>query len=388
MFMIALSAVAALVSCGSGNMGPECQDDGLVMVKAPSTCPFNMYQTATRAYVPDSFDALFIQSEKSIGGIHSMSKGSTLWLLIEEPSADYPYDESDFDVPSAVVEPDSWEVSETYSYKPYVVGDNGAMYPCETEDSTSTVDGSTEVYRKVMRDADGKIRSSGAALMLPAGLYRFHAVSPASPLLVNVDGEDQLPSVHLKNGEYVQATDIRWKESYPKGVLIRGGMEASGVQSVSLPALVNQTARIRVNIRCGRHVQMLGLQESGIEVSGIQEDDDSHFRWTMADTVRTRVGSKYGGLVVRESERKKDTDGNDMITAWASILPTDARTNAIYLLLHLMVNNVPTQYMIGLTNQLYVAANEYVYNFRVNMDGDVSVGAWDNISVVYEGLEL
>ena len=383
-----LLLVYACSGRGIDIQGPENQ---LVMIKAPAGCAFNIpgLSSLTKAGGGSGgFDELFIKSDRNLGALKNMAKGSTMWLLIEVPD-DYQYKE-EYSDPSEVVEPVKWVESE-YSYKPYVVGDNGAMYPCETKDSTAyDSEGKKSVYRVVSRDSEGKILSSGSALMLTPGLYRFHAVSPASALLTEYDNVPQNPTVHVDNGKYVQATDVRWKQSYPKGILIQGGTQTSGVQSIRLAALVNQTARIKVNIRCGdNHVRRLALQKSGIEISGIQQNIYGHFQWTMdGDTIKTRIGNKYEGLKFHEFEEKKDTDGRDMITAYASILPTDARTNTIYVLLHLIVNNVPTQYMVGLTNQLYEAANEYEFNFRVRMDGNVTVGTWDNNTIIYPDVEL
>lgn len=391
-YTLAFAAFALLPSCGSGEIVPDRPDDGLVLIKAPSSggYGFSGMGAPTKADGgSDGFDNLFVTANESIGAIRDMRKGSTLWLFIETPSSDYEY-KSYYASPGEVVEPSSWQESE-YSYKPYVVGENGAMYPCETVDSTGTKDGKEAIYRTVKRDAlTGEILSSGSALMLPPGLYKFHAVSPASSLLISLDGVAQSPMVHMKNGEYVLATDVRWKETYPKGVLIQGGTDVSGVHSISLAALANQTARIKVNIRCGDdNVRKLALQKGGVEISGIQEDEHADFKWTMdGEPIKTVIGNKYEGTMLRDIEHKTDDDGRDMITGYASILPTDARTNTIYMLFHLVVNNVPTQYMVGLTNQLYEAAHEYVFNFKVKMDGNITVGTWDNNSLIYDDVEL
>lgn len=389
---LALAASLLLASCSDRRYDPDRPSDGLVLIKAPSSCGYGFQgmDALTKAGGgSDGFDNLFIHTQNSIGSIHEMKKGSTLWLLIETPAPGYSY-KSYYSSSAEVAEPQKWQESE-FSYKPYVVGENGAMYPCETWDSTGTKDGKPAIFRALKRDAlTGSVLSSGSALMLPPGLYKFHAVSPASSLLISLGGEPQSPTVHMKNGEYVLATDVRWKETYPKGVLIQGGTDISGVHSVSLAALVNQTARIKVNIRCGdEHVRKLALQKGGIEISGIQEDEHADFKWTMdGDPIKTRIGNKYEGTMLRDIEHKLDGDGRDMITGYASILPTDARANTIYMLFHLVVNNVPTQYMVGLTNQLYEAAHEYVFNFKVRMDGNITVGTWDNNSLIYDDVEL
>lgn len=389
---LAFCAMVLLFSCGPERIVPDRQD-AMVMIKAPASYNFALGQTksfVTKAEgESDGFDNLFIRSDRSLDRMRNMSKGSTLWLFIEVPEDGYQYRET-YNSPQEVVEPARW-VESSYSYKPYIVGENGAMYPCETEEYTVIENGVECVYRKVRTDAlTGEPLSSGSALLLPSGLYKFHAVSPATPLLVKEGSQVHAPTVHVKNGDYVLATDVRWKQTYPKGVLIRGGTDVSGVQHISLAALVNQTARIKVNIRCGDdHVRMLAVQKNGIEINGIQENIHGKFAWTMdADTIKTRIGNKYEGLMFHEYEAGKDTDGRDMITAYASILPTDARTSTVYLLFHLIVNNVPTQYMVGLTNQLYKAANQYEFNFKVRMDGNVTVGTWDNGRLIYDDIEL
>ena len=395
--ILLVAVVSALgLSCSEKSLTPVRPTEGLVLIKAPSSGGFamsGMTKATKSGGSSDGFDNLFVHSTKNMGsGVNAMKKGTTMWLLVEVPDDEWIRDNGsrEYADASEIPEPDRWEESE-YSFKPYIVGENGAMYPCETVDSIGTKDEKRAIFRTLKRDANGDVLRSGSALMLPPGLYKFHAVSPASPLLLKL-GEHEEPqeiSVHVANGEYVQATDVRWRETYPKGVWIPGGTSASAVHSISLPALANQTARIKVNVRCGDdHVRMLGLQKSGIEITGIQEDHHSDFRWTMGDTIKTKIGDKYGGVRFKEYESGKDAEKRDMITAYASILPTDARTNNVYVMFHLIVNNVPTQYMVGLTNQLYEAAHQYEFNFKVRMDENITIGTWDNSTLVYDDLEL
>lgn len=386
--LAAVVSVLLFSSCGS-DLSPEHSDGQMVMIKAPVSCEFQTFGSTSRTKSgtgSDGFDELFINTSSSIGLGRNMEKGSTLWLLVEVPGDGYTLSE-DIQTPSDVQKPESWQESE-YSYKPYVVGDNGAMFPCEVEDSVGVKDGKPASFLKLKRDSNGNPIRSGSALMLPAGLYRFHAVSPATAILKELDGTPQTLSVHLSNGKYTLATDTRWRESYPKGILIRGGTQTSGVQSISLPSLVNQTARIKVNIRCGENVHILSVQKSGIEISGIQEDSHADFKWTMdGEPIGTIIGNKYESTMLFDYEYGSDDNG-DVITGYASILPTDARTNTIYILFHLMVNNVPTQYMVGLSHQLYEAAHQYEFNFKVKIDGNITVGTWDNDSSVYDNVEL
>lgn len=388
-------ALICLWACTKADGGMTPSGGGMSLVTAPSYSYYGLPRgngQATKASDAEGsgFDNLFIHQDKSVGNVRNLKPGSTLWLLIEVPSDDYVLP-ADIRQPSDITEPGSWKDSE-YSYKPYIVGENGSMYPCETLDSTVTENGKTMVYRVLKRDElSGGILSSGSPLMLPSGLYRFHSVSPAKAMLISADGKPQVPTVHIYNGDYVLATDVRWKETYPKGVYIQGGTSASGTQRISLAALVNQTARLKINIHCGdENVKMISLLDSGIEISGIQEDGDADFKWTQdGEPIKTKIGSKYEAILLGEYEEgKKDMYGKDMITGYASILPTDARTNSIYITFHLMVNNVPSQYMVGLTNQLYEAAHQYEFNFRLTMDGNITVGTWDNASQIINDLEL
>lgn len=274
-----------------------------------------------------------------------MKPGSTLWLIIEKK------------------ENGVWEEDEEHSMKSYVVSAGNTLFPCDVDD-----------------DGNALLDSYGAALMLPEGTYRFHAVSPARRL--RPDG-----AMPIRNGDYVVATDTRWEQTSPKDVEIVIESDSPEMQTVELNPLINQTARIKVNVKMGRNVKTLSVLPEGIEISGIQEDhvDGVDFIWHKDGYyIPALVGNKYEGTLLADYDCREISDASGSITGYASILPTDARTNSIFFLFNLMVNEVPTQYLISLNDQYYAASFQYEYNFTVNVDGGITLATWDNITIVQD----
>lgn len=291
----------------------------------------------------------------------NLPKGATLWLLIEEPDQDgYVYNESN------PVPPTAWKESEEYPLKPYVVGDNGNIHPCATETEGTGEDEIT----KIKLDGQGVI-SQSAPLMLPYDrLFRFHIVSPAVPLK-----KDR--SVQISNGQYVMATDCRWNETYPRAEKISS---TTGLHQLQLASIINQTARLCITVIPGDNVSKLQVQDSGIEVSGIQEESQD-FKWTKDSYIKEMVGNKRNSILM---EKDYVTNADGSITNYVSLLPTDASTNTIFVLFHLMVNDVPTQYMASLPSRVYKASTQYNYRFKVNVKDNVTVGQWDYVTMVEE----
>lgn len=287
----------------------------------------------------------------------AMPEGSTMYLMVEELDG--------FRDP--VTRKDTlWRLSQTYPMKPYVVGGGSSLYPCRVDD-------------------DGNcLEIVGSPLMLQNGTYRFHAVHPARKL-VQKDADDFV--MLIRNGEYVIGSDVRWKETYPTGVTVEIGTD-SHTQEVYLHPLIHQTSLFKINIRMGENVSKLELLPDGVEISGIQSDEGSgiDYHWSINGAqLPMRVGDKYKGIRIMDWYEWTDAEGNEYLTGSVPILPTDASTNSIYVMLNLEVNDTPTQYMTTLRQQYYESAYCYEYWFRVDVRDGITVATWDNISIVRDG---
>lgn len=284
-----------------------------------------------------------------------MPEGSTLYLMIEE------WDEDQ----------EKWKISEKYPMKPYVVGGASSLYPCEVYDDGTVVPG-----------------SSGSPLMLTNGHYRFHAVSPARKLEdVTVGGETYHNVMKIKNGDYVIASDTRWYDTYPTDVEVSIDQSSGMMQEVALNPLIHQTAQMKFYIRKGKNVSGLDVLPDGVSISGIQDDtkDGISFHWSTDESVLPmKVGDKYHGVTIKDWEEITE-DGEDYLVGETAILPTDASTNAVFIVFNLKVNDVPTQYMVSLNQQYYKSSYSYEYKFRVDVEDGITVAVWDNISHVIGG---
>lgn len=282
-----------------------------------------------------------------------LPEGTTLWLLIEEPVDP---DRHGFD--------DEWKISPNYAMRKYVVlGKDAALVPCET-------------------DEDGRLvgdPSNNRPLMLRDGWYKFHAVSPAKEL--HDDLENDLSDIALiHNGEYVLATDTRWEETAPLVVEVNTRSDMGSFQMVKLNPLINQTAEMELRLYMGDNVTDVDILPEGVEVAGVQEDRGTGvpFHWSTDNSyLPIRVGNKYNWLKVTTWEWE-----DDCLVGRLSILPTDATTNAIFIVFNISVNGVPTQYMATLKTQYFESAYRYTYSFQVNVSDGIVVAAWDNISNV------
>ena len=275
--------------------------------------------------------------------------GTTLYLMIEVWDAE---------------QEEFVQDKERYPLKSYVVGGGNSLYPCRV-------------------DYDGTcLEQTGSPLMLGVGKYRFHAVSPARKIrdveINHVVYPDVMP---IRNGDYVIASDPNWEETEPTiaNVIITTG---NAVQPVTLNPLINQTAEMVFNIKKGKNVTKLEILPEGVDLTGIQNDDSGvAFHWSIGGSeLPMKVGDKYHGVKVTDW-----SETGDGLQGKISILPTDATTNAIFILFNIAVNDVPTQYMASLNQQYYKSSHRYTYDFMVNVEDGIHVATWDNIAIKQEG---
>lgn len=276
--------------------------------------------------------------------------GTTLYLLIEVPD---PENEN------------NWvQDHQLYPLKSYVVGGGNSLYPC-------------------IVDKEGRcVEQSGSPLMLSEGRYRFHAVSPARSIRDTViNGREYKNVMPIHNGEYVIATDSRWEETAPTEAEVHI-TTGNAVMPITLNPLINHTAELVFNIKKGSNITRLEVLSAGVEISGIQNDKSGiPFLWTLDGAeLQMMVGDKYHGIKIpRWEETAEGLRGS------VSILPTDAFVNAIYITFNIAVNGIPTQYMATLNHQYYMSAHRYTYNYKVDVEGGITVAPWANITIIQEG---
>lgn len=274
-----------------------------------------------------------------------LPEGTTLYLLIEKRN-----------------EQGVYEIQDESKTAYVITGDGATLYPCTVDD-------------------DGNLMETGQSpLLLREGNYRFHVVSPARKL-----ESDYSMKVH--NGQYILASDDRYDQTAPKVVEVKINPKTHDIQYVNLNPLINQTAQIRINLKMGENVSDITVLPDGVEISGLHDDSEGvNLKWTMNNNGFEPVaGNRKAGVRINDWEEHYYTeDGKQrkMLTGKAAILPTDATTSTIFVMFNISVNGVPTQYMSMLHNQLYKAAHSYEYNYSINIEHGITVGNWDNITIV------
>lgn len=269
-----------------------------------------------------------------------LDDGSTLWLAVYERSAEGDYSNT----PTAL--------------QSYVVrrSENGysTLYTCEV-------------------NPDGSVKSeSDEPLYLDVGkTYKFRAVSPAREL---IDGE----KLHVNNGDYLLSTDDRYTQTEAKEITI-GGSDGgtSGITYVYLNPLLHQTAQMRFTIETGENVHHLTVLPAGIEISGIQDDvvNNNQYNWMISEPLKMYLGSKHSRITIKDFTTK-----DDCITGQTSVLPTDAVSSSIVVLLNLSVNGINSQYTLMLNGMTLEPAYSYNFNIKVKVENGVTVAVWQNQS--------
>lgn len=318
----------SLASCTNDEEGGSMEDE-LVEVSPvmPGYYPFLQPDKSVRSATPT--DMMLAGKSPLL-----LEDGSTLRLLVYNKNSSNTY-----------------ELLSDYS-KAYVirtVGGSSLLYPCEV-------------------DADGNPVSYDAApLYMPAGTYYFRILSPAKPL--NDKG-----FVNINNGEYLLATDDRYEQTQMKAHEIIKTLDAT-VQTLMLQPIINQTARIMFNIKTGEGVHSLEMLSEGIEISGIQPwDDNASFDWPNGGVIPVKIGDKSASVRIKEAVHNADNS----LTAHTGVMPTDARSHSIAVLLNLRVNGNPTQYQMLLNDMLLEAGHSYNYVITVTINDGVTVLTWQN----------
>lgn len=257
--------------------------------------------------------------------------------------------------------------TEPQQVKSFVVKGN-TLYPCKV-------------------DADGHVTDENdVPLYLESGTYTFRAVGPARKLTEN-------KHLYIENGQYVIANDERSR--FNNGPLVKGtaGVEAklynndnnkNPVVEVQLNPLINQTAKLKFTIKAGDNVYKLGVQTTGVEIDGLQDnysklsDNDNPWNWTLGtdtDTLIAYRGNKNTKLTLTEPVEIT----NEKVVYETSILPTDAYSTPLIILFSMRVNGVPSQFQMMLSRKFFLTGYSYHYMGTINLEGGIAAMDWMNV---------
>ena len=303
-----------------------------------------------------------------------LPEGSTVWLICprymlvryETIPGRWPWDDDEI---HPVYE---WV---TDSYKSYVVlnatdGLN-SLYPCAVDE-----------------EGNALMETMEPAMYLEPADYRVRVISPALPW-----ADTSNLGMKIENGQYLLANDARYTEANPSADYTAFTVTASDqVQVIRLNPMVHQTAQLRFTIRPGTNVHHLDLMSSGIEISGLQDPGSDSYNWTpFGHYLEILPGNKRSQTTIRDFQTVQQdssmaTDGQTVelpagtLMSHCGILPTDANSSSLIVVLHLQVNGIPTQYSMSLNRQVFEPGHSYHYVGEVSITGGVTVFSWQNIS--------
>lgn len=256
--------------------------------------------------------------------------------------------------------------TEPQQVKSFVVKGN-TLYPCKVDDDGNVTD------------------ENDVPLYLESGTYTFRAIGPARKLT-----DDK--RLYIENGQYVIANDER--DRFNKGLAstTKGtkGVEAildntvDPVVEVQLNPLINQTAKLKFTIKAGDNVYKLGVQTTGVEIDGLQDnysnlnDVKSPWNWTLGtvtDTLIAYRGNKNTKLTLTEPVEIT----NKKVVYETSILPTDAYSTPLIILFSMRVNGVPSQFQMMLSRKLFLTGYSYHYMGTINLKDGIAAMEWMNV---------
>ncbi len=304
--------------------------------------PAGNADAATRKY--DDNDATAGKLNKTL----RLPEGSTVWLIAEN------------------------ETSKTYVKKSYVVynpedeTEMSYLVPCEVDDE-GNVKGmeSTPLYLK-----DGET-------------YNFSAMSPARAIDENEFKTSGKVTFRAKNGEYFYANDCRYDQTSP-GVVKVQNVTQEAVTEVVLKPMINQTAELRFLIESGTGVHDLDIQPSGIEVSGLQNDDKTVVSWHMSrqpgDEPIDLKHSDKDGIYHQYNYTLSEEDGKGTVGIEVPVLPMYCLSKPVTVLFRLKVNGVPSTYEMMINERDFKAGYSYGYRGVVSVSEGVSVMTWQYVS--------
>jgi len=352
---MAIAALPLLCSCESDDSpvpGRTDVPEGMVEVRPvlpgmytslPRLAPGDR-GVSTRAYPSNEQTGLDLVDNELL----RLPKGSTVWLIAEstpEGQATPVYEKRSY----VVYNPDN---DETMSY----------LAPCTVND-------------------EGELLSTeGTPFFLKAGqTYKFFAISPARKLDENLLAQGKI-GFQVKNGEYFYANDGRYASTSPQEITVENN-NAESVQVVNLNPMMNQTAELKFRIARGKGVHNLNIQPSGIQISGLQEDNSSAILWHMSQAALDEpIDLKHSGKTGTLNSYAYSLDSKGRVNISVPVLPMYSISTPVIVVFRLKVNGVPTSYEMMLNEKDFKAGYSYGYSGEVSIEDNVSVITWQFVS--------
>ncbi len=344
-FAAAILLLLPLCSCGGqdepDNGGGQSAPEGMVevcpilpgMFSDIPRDPATIGRSASRYYPSVSETNAKLTPENTI----TLPEGSTVWLIAQSGN--------------------------TYIQKSYVV---------HNPDDKEKV--SYLVPCKVNKDGE-MISMEGTPLYLKNNTtYKFYAISPARELTIN---GDQI-GFKVKNGEAFYANDSRYTYTTPTDITVKFTPGAE-VQKITLNPMINQTAQLKFQINRGNGVHDLDIQPSGIEVAGLQ-DDENGIDWHMSLYKDEPIELKHGGKFGSYTNYDYRIEADESVSLEVPVLPMWSISKPVIILFRLKINGVPTAYEMMLNEKDFKAGYSYGYRGTVNIENNVSVITWQYIS--------
>ncbi len=318
--------------------------------------------------------------------------GSTVWISYVEGTSTYD---------------DKGNIITTYDSEPryhacVVRADAGynSLYPLDVKDTTIVVNGVEETFITPKRETLGR-----PLLLTDQKKYRFKMMYPALPV------HKTKKSIIVENGMFFCTHDGRYEETAPTDTKITD--QNSGVAYVNLNPIVHQTSRFHFRIRAGANVTDLAPLHTGVEVTGLQTpgaeygangdfDPDNtagylEYKWPsmdIADTLVMKRGDKfswthvYGDSKYASMGTYYDEEfgmNKKMLEADVYFLPTNARSSTVIALFNLLLNGIPTQFMVTISQSatftnVFEHAHSYNLDMTVSRNEGITVITWQNQS--------
>lgn len=259
------------------------------------------------------------------------------------------------------------ETDKSYVKKSYVVHNSmedenlSFLVPCEVNDQGTVI--STESKPLYLKENTS---------------YQFFAVSPARKLDETQFAAGKI-AFQAYNGEYFCANDYRYTSTTPKSVKVTG--EHNAVFQVELSPMINQTAELKFRIRKGEGVHDLDIQPSGIEISGLQDDDPDGVAWHMSQSVNDEpIVLKHGSKTGTYNQYNYTIDEVGRVEIEVPVLPMYSLSKPVIVVFRLKVNGVPTSYEMMLNEKDFKAGYSYGYRGLVSIHEGLDVITWQFVS--------
>ncbi len=99
------------------------------------------------------------------------------------------------------------------------------------------------------------------------------------------------------------------------------------------------------------------------------------WNWMISEPLKMYLGSKHSRITIKDFMTE-----DDCITGQTSVLPTDAVSSSIVVLLNLSVSGINSQYTLMLNGMTLEPAYSYNFNIKVKVENGVTVAVRQNQS--------